>query len=394
MPTIAAQTLDVDSSRQAEKVSDRVSQSSYSINHQRILQRALAMQKETFQPEREKTKGSLGHESRPVRIEKPPISNIKVVSSHEDEQASRLSGRTSQRSSKLGQMANEMYSESRRSVRERRLAALQKIIVVRSRRLLRECLSKFNSANEDLWQKQEALERKQKKLKLADRTLKAQVLQQWISTHAMVVHQNKQFLKALNFHRNNSQIKLKLIFFYMRKVLRKQGQTIQRLQKQFFDKHHLRPILQEWRNYCTKICKIERVINANRLKNCFSEMQVVAWQENELVQRHRRQTLRFKILYILKKRAGRKKYLRGALAVARARREARMQKNAIGALKERVQRNQEWRKDLVKRYWINNSDSEDETVDSSQGMVAGAQDGFFENPGSFKDEFFPVKVCR
>ena len=69
----------------------------------------------------------------------------------------------------------------------------------------------------------------------------------------------------------------------------------------------------------------------------------------------------------------------------------------IQALQDRVVRNQEWRKDLVKRYWINNSDSEEESrLENDGGIIASDQDSslMFEHPGGFKDAFFPVKVCR
>ena len=73
-------------------------------------------------------------------------------------------------------------------------------------------------------------------------------------------------------------------------------------------------------------------------------------------------------------------------------------------------RNKEWRKDLVKRYWVDNSGSsggEDDGGDddnlksydrynnnSTTNILVGETDGFFEKPGAFKEEFFPIQIVK
>ena len=56
---------------------------------------------------------------------------------------------------------------------------------------------------------------------------------------------------------------------------------------------------------------------------------------------------------------------------------------AFTALKQRVKRNNLLRRDLVKRYWIDNSD--DENMSPRQ---------IDEAPVQMKDEFFPVTICQ
>lgn len=134
----------------------------------------------------------------------------------------------------------------------------------------------------------------------------------------------------------------------------------------------------------------------------------------ELANMHSTRTLLFKTIYLLKRHSRRTKYLRSASSLFQSRRLSRRFQGAFRALKERAARNKEWRKDLVKRYWVDNSDSEGEDLgrpwapegirtqsgDTSQQMaernlkVVGQVDGFFEDPGSLKEEFFPVRVLR
>ena len=59
------------------------------------------------------------------------------------------------------------------------------------------------------------------------------------------------------------------------------------------------------------------------------------------------------------------------------------------ALIGRVERHKTLRKDLIKRYWINNSDDED--VGESTGLPGGERNG---DVPKLKDEFFPVTIVQ
>ena len=152
-------------------------------------------------------------------------------------------------------------------------------------------------------------------------------------------------------------------------------------------------MLQEWRDYCTKVVKIERRASLNLARNCFQDMVAIIAQEKNVIKVHRERSLKFKVIFLLKKRACDKKRRRAISALVTKRYNSKMMTNVYQALQERNVRNKEWRKDLIKRYWINNSESEgedEETQASGQSVTTGSP---FENPHSFKDEFFPVKVC-
>lgn len=118
-------------------------------------------------------------------------------------------------------MVIDMYGESKLKIRERRQNAAKQVNQIKNRILVKEAWNKMIQATNDLWRKEEAINRKLGASSLADRTLRQQVFLQWKDTHALVVHQNKQHIKAIQFHRNNQQIHLKLVLFYMRKILTK-----------------------------------------------------------------------------------------------------------------------------------------------------------------------------
>ena len=90
----------------------------------------------------------------------------------------------------------------------------------------------------------------------------------------------------------------------------------------------------------------------------------------------------------------------------------KLKTKSIRALTERRIRNKRWRTDLVKRYWINNSDGEDEEdVDYNVGdgkmqITLGNGEAVLKEfearcpeaydkdfRGNLKDEFFPVQIC-
>ena len=93
---------------------------------------------------------------------RPANNNIKVVPNPEDEEVgpSLPSGRFTERSSQLSQMANEIYSEIRRSARDLNQSAAQTIYKIHTRKLMQNYFNKFFIVNEDAWRKQRELERK------------------------------------------------------------------------------------------------------------------------------------------------------------------------------------------------------------------------------------------
>ena len=84
----------------------------------------------------------------------------------------------------------------------------------------------------------------------------------------------------------------------------------------------------------------------------------------------------------------------------------KLKTKAVRAIKERRERNKRWRTDLVKRYWINNSDDEYEelaheptdklTVTIGKNEFSTQQPEVFDQGlvGVLKDEFFPVQICK
>ena len=101
----------------------------------------------------------------------------------------------------------------------------------------------------------------------------------------------------------------------------------------------------------------------------------------------------YKILYLLKKyrrEAIQKKIYKKAAAKFLA---IRLQKKAMLALGLRVGRNQELRRDLVKRYYIHNSDDEDESADAQPPKTFLNSEGPIQLAPALKDEFFAVTVC-
>ena len=88
--------------REPEKQSDRASQSSYSISHQRILQRALAMQNENKTFERGNFKSLQGSEQPAKRMQRPLNPTATVDDIQDNDRASEQSKRLSQQSSQLG----------------------------------------------------------------------------------------------------------------------------------------------------------------------------------------------------------------------------------------------------------------------------------------------------
>ena len=101
----------------------------------------------------------------------------------------------------------------------------------------------------------------------------------------------------------------------------------------------------------------------------------------------------YKILYLLKKNRResiRKKIYNKVAAKFLA---VRLQKKSLRALGLRVGRNQELRRDLVKRYYIHNSDDEDETADAQPPKTFLNSDGPTQHNPALEDEFFPVTIC-
>lgn len=118
----------------------------------------------------------------------------------------------------------------------------------------------------------------------------------------------------------------------MRKVLNKQKASVNGLQNQFFHKYHARPMLQEWRDYCTKIVKIERITRLNLTFNCFQDMLAVIAQEKNVTKVHRERSLKFKVIFLLKKRACDRKRRRAISAIVTERYTRKMMTNVYQAL--------------------------------------------------------------
>lgn len=57
---------------------------------------------------------------------------------------------------------------------------------------------------------------------LGERTLKVRVFREWMQNLRDRVTSNQLMIKAMRFHDNNQQVHLKLVFFYMRKITKKQ----------------------------------------------------------------------------------------------------------------------------------------------------------------------------
>lgn len=97
---------------------------------------------------------------------------------------------------------------------------------------------------------------------LSDRTLVGSGMARWKLAFTQRVRDNALHAKADKYLKLNNQIKMKLIMYKLRKITKRQRETVENLQLQFFKKRWLKGSLRRWNEYATKEVKIERLINS------------------------------------------------------------------------------------------------------------------------------------
>ena len=216
----------------------------------------------------------------------------------------------------------------------------------------------------DLADKEYALESKQAHrnsfIKRADRNI---LFHRWVQAYQFKQKFDLLNLKASRFHALNTQIKSKMIFQKLRKIVKRDRVGARDLYLNFQKKYYLHEYFCALRYHPSQLRQHQLLA-----KKCLVQIRATLEQERQEIKDFCSRKLAYKVLYVFKRNRREQIEKRIYNKVAQKFLTFKLKFKVLKSLGLRVDRNQLLRKDLVKRYWIHNSDDEDE-VASDQAAV-------------------------